>query len=277
MNTVGEHLLISLMQFKIINGLIIKLLPNHYQYRPGSKRFSKINGIAFELEISNWNDWEVYFHAHDKSMNELLSICCKDEYIIDVGANIGYVLMNIALRVGDDGMVFGFEPHPMAFSKLVKNIKLNDLKNVHFEQLAIGNSIGKIVPYTVNELNLGMNKVRQSFTGSNDDVVLTTLDKYCDDNNVSKVDLIKIDVEGYEMKVLEGAEHILQKFRPKLFIEISGENLAEQNSSPLNVIEFLSSRDYTIIRADNNVVVTSSYKLEPDCHFNIICIPTKIV
>lgn len=271
-----EKHLIRLMEKSSSHPLILGLLPSNYLYPPRSIRKAFEKNIQFELDIHNWNDWEVYFRAYPKVLDKLLQLCKPGNAIIDVGSNIGYVLMNMAKIAGSEGKVFGFEPCTETFAKLQRNLELNYFSNVKITQAALGNVAGKAISYQVRNSNLGMNKIRLvSNESTSNTVPVLTLDSFCERERLTHVDVIKIDVEGYEQNVLEGSRNVLRKFKPHLFIELSCQNLNEQNSSPEKMLQILYAEGYTIKRAIDDMIITPAHTFEKNCHFDIIAVPSR--
>ena len=276
MRPMFENHLIRLMEKSSRNPLIVGILPSNYLYPPHSIRKTCDRNIEFELDLHNWNDWEVYFRAHPKVINKLFQLCKPRNVIIDVGCNIGYVLMNMAKIAGPEGKVFGFEPSPETFAKLQRNLEINHFNNITVTHAALGNVPGKAVSYPVRDSNLGMNKIRLVSNEDLPDVVpVFTLDSFCEAEKLTRVDVIKIDVEGYELNVLKGSLTTLRKFRPYLFIEISCQNLSYQNSSPEKLLELLRAEGYIIQRAIDGRIIMPSHVLEKDCHFDILAVPSQ--
>jgi FkbM family methyltransferase len=141
--------------------------------------------------------------------------------IIDVGANTG-VFSLLACAANQNCCVVSFEPVPRIFDRLAHNIKLNGWENrCQVRSEAVSNITGctKLhVPYGILPTSASLNI--QGFRGLSGyllDVPVVTLDKLCLENG--KVDLVKIDVEGFEDKVLEGMQRILARFAPTIIIE----------------------------------------------------------
>ena len=99
---------------------------------------------------------------------------------------------------------------------------------------------------------------------------MTTVDDYCKENGIVKVDLVKIDTEGYELRVLKGATRLLQDSKPTLYIEVNDDNLREQGDSALAIIEFLSSLGYDRIFNTYTGEIVSANNNFSGCHFDII-------
>ncbi len=132
--------------------------------------------------------------------------------VVDVGANIGYYMLYLARRVGATGAVCCLEPEPENFVELARNVERNGLTNVRALPVAAGAADGEA------SLLPGINGVIESERESAGSltVPLRSLDSLLP----GPVDLLKIDVEGYEGHVLAGAAGLLARCRPALFVEI---------------------------------------------------------
>ena len=135
----------------------------------------------------------------------------KGDIVIDIGANIGYYTLIFAKLVGQDGKVFAFEPEPLNFNILTKNIELNGYENVIVEQKAVSDKNGKTRLY-ISDLTSGMHRIYQSKYCKNFiDVNLIKLDDYFSKTSfIDEINFLKIDVEGAEFGVLNGISNILQ-------------------------------------------------------------------
>lgn len=151
--------------------------------------------------------------------------------VIDVGAHVGTHTLGFSKAVGYLGRVIAFEPQPKLFRELVMNMTLNGATNIEFYWAGAGNSNGQIelspMPET-NEGGIGL------WGGSGKFVDLLTLDSL----QLGNVSLIKIDVEGMENSVLDGAKQLILKNRPTIFIEIfGGVDLQRANPEQRQVIQ----------------------------------------
>jgi hypothetical protein len=88
----------------------------------------------------------------------------------------------------------------------------------------------------------------------------------------SKIDLVKVDIEGYEYEWLLGAEKTLSKYKPTLFIELDDNNLKQQNSSALLLVVKLKEFGYTIF--DDRIDISNQVDFD-NCHFDISCFYNK--
>lgn len=158
----------------------------------------------------------------------------QDDTILDVGANIGSHTIFFAKKAFR-GMVIAFEPQRLSFQMLCTNVTLNALTNVHTHQIALGDykgliSVPLISPYS--KFNFGGLRLENYIEGEQTPLL------EIDSMDFNRVNLIKLDVERMEVKVLKGAQRTIKKFRPILYIE--NNSISE---SP-EIMEILYSLDY---------------------------------
>jgi hypothetical protein len=122
-----------------------------------------------------------------------------------------------------------------------------------------------------NAHNRGENKI-QPKSKLKPNVQIKRMDDFIREENITSVDFIKIDVEGFEYNVLKGGEQTIKEFRPVLFVEVNDKNLEYQGSSVTDLILFLEKYYRNIIRADNLVPVNSTMQFK-NVHFDIIALP----
>lgn len=148
--------------------------------------------------------------------------------ILDIGAHIGTHTINLA-KCLNNGVVYAFEPQPKIFRELYYNLLLNNVQNVKLFNSAVGSENGKI------ELSplCGDNEGGSGCYGSSGIFAdLLTIDSL----NLNNVSLIKIDVEGMEDKVLEGAKETILRNKPIIFIEFTGYNLSQCDENSRKIL-----------------------------------------
>lgn len=146
---------------------------------------------------------------------------------IDVGANIG--LYSLALSVlAPGGKVYAFEPSPDAFGNLQKNLAQNKVTNVKVSQLALGDSTDSVRFHEIPFFTAGSFTVDDSCFLTSEmlgstyfEAPCTTLDEFVKSEGIDHLDLIKVDVEGGEMSVIEGALQTIEEHRPLVVLEFS--------------------------------------------------------
>jgi len=174
-----------------------------------------------KTKIGNLNFW---YRSDDKFIGQRIALGKYEKYeaailmsqinsnsvCVDVGANIGYYALLMALKAKK---VYAIEPDKDCFEILKKNVKENNLKNVVL--LNIGASDKKEKKYLMrDEKNQGNSKINDK----NGETILTrTLDNML--INEQKISLIKVDTQGWETQVIEGTKKIIKRDRPTLFLE----------------------------------------------------------
>lgn len=264
-----ESLLAAKTRNKLPNSLICKFVPNPYQYSPGSYRKVYQNQLTLQVDISDYIGHYLYFGFLDQGIVNLFSLCKENYNIIDVGTNIGWVALNFA-RLSKTGKVIGFEPDPLNYDVCKDNIDRNSLPNLIVLPFGLGETSVRVNMEVRTPNNRGGNRIApQKKSGS----VIVHIKKLDDINEVSAlsvVNLMKLDVEGYELKVLRGSINTLKKHKPTLFIEVDDDNLIDQGDSAKELILFLHSNGYnSILNAETNEEIASSADFS-QCHFDII-------
>jgi FkbM family methyltransferase len=167
--------------------------------------------------------------------------------VVDAGANEGIFTLMAARLVGPDGSVHAFEPSPRDRDRLAANISANRLTNVVVHAVALGRAEGKAVLQVSGSDRPGHNTLG-GFAYADDhaaysvDVEVTRLDQL----ELTRLDLVKIDVEGSETAVLQGARESLTKFRPIVVVEAMESTLQQQGSSVAELLDVLHELDYEV-------------------------------
>lgn len=163
----------------------------------------------------------------------------KGQVVFDLGAHIGIYAIKASKEVGQDGIIVAIEPHPTNFEFLRKNLELNECRNVLPINTAVASSCGKAA------LFLGASGVSHStaLRRSDDSILVNsiTIDQLMKQLKLTRIELIKINVEGATQEVLRGAEETLKVHKPKIIAAIGHYPTEEKD-----VIQFLSDRDFLI-------------------------------
>ena len=186
----------------------------------------------------------------DKSFQLSHSFIQPGDTVIDIGANIGLWLLSVVGRAGPTADIHAFEPVPANFDRLTSNLDLNRLKGVKCCRLALSDHCGTTTFYAASNGNSGGAALtRRSGIDQPITTNLETLDNYCAEQNIERVDFIKIDVEGGELLVFQGGKKLLSSEEaPILFFEVSKPLSASFDSSPLRVKSLLNSYGYQFFR-----------------------------
>ena len=210
---------------------------------------SKINGYDL-LVLANEDVGRLIHYVKSYEPAEtryLLSIINKDSICLDIGANIGYFTMLMA-KAASSGQVHAFEPVALNLSLLKSSVELNQLTNVFINQFAVGDVVGEVsFSQSVDGAYSSMQDTGRKPSTRTIKVPVLTLDGYLDDNNINRVDVMKVDVEGAEGLVLAGASKLLAdlKRRPGVvFLELYDQNLNVFGTSVSEIIEKMFDYGY---------------------------------
>jgi len=180
--------------------------------------------------------------------------------VVDAGANIGLYSLIASKIIGNNGRVFSFEPSKETFQRLKKNIELNRTKNVKIVNCGLGDSIDQelmlrqdlgyddaeryIVPFEHN-INPELSNVKD--LSISEKVKIDTLDNFCVKNNIEQINLLKIDTEGFEFYILNGAKCILEKSENLVILmECTELGTRRANTSQESVFKILTNLGFKI-------------------------------
>jgi FkbM family methyltransferase len=208
------------------------------RFKPYLKR-KNVEGVVFDFWIGDMDGRDWYdLHCSDPVWTEMRFI---RDYLIrpgdvafDCGAHHGCTTIVLSSWVGNSGQVVAFEPLPRNCKIIQRNIEINGLKNVVLEEKAVGTERGRIRVSCLSNSSVML-------SGKGVEVEATRLDDYEHLNPT----FLKVDVEGFEVQVLRGAQKILSR-RPKLAIEIHTEHLPKYQSSVEDLFRLIDAGRYKL-------------------------------
>ena len=169
-------------------------------------------------------------HNEIRLLGRVLSYCDDNRHVVDIGANIGSFALALSKLVGEGGKVHAFEPQRIIFNMLAGSVALNSMMNVYCYNMAVGNREDRIeIPqfdYRGPQMSYGsiefgpdqrqpLDQKRKHDAEKQEFVPLTTLDRF----EFARLDMLKVDAEGMEMEILDGADQTIRRCRPIVFIE----------------------------------------------------------
>jgi FkbM family methyltransferase len=195
---------------------------------------ANIDGVRFSLELGELIDLALYLGSFEPTVvNAIKRFCQPSMVVFDIGANIGAHGLRLGCIVGNKGRVYAFEPTTIAFTKLERNLALNRQLNVSAFRLALSDETQtrRTMSFRSSWRTDGSQK------DSTCEVDFVRLDDWARTNNVSHVDLIKLDVDGNEFGVLSGGRELLKRCQPTFLMEMVGPHFADPARNPLLFLE----------------------------------------
>jgi FkbM family methyltransferase len=192
------------------------------------------NGIAVldgDTHISSWVELEGRLDHDQNSLPIILEHINEGDVVVDAGAFIGDHTIAYLEKVKAAGCVFAFEPNPKAFQCLIHNCPMAKAFNYGLCSHA-GEAFLELCE------NVGASSIGEVGKA----IKLMCLDEL----NLDRLDFIKLDVEGYELKALRGAEGLIDTYRPTMWIEINKGALEKQGAIPKDIFTFLLDYGYEI-------------------------------
>jgi FkbM family methyltransferase len=234
-----------------------------------------INGVVYDLDLGELIDGDMYLKGtfEADTTDAIKALARPGHVILDIGANIGCHTFLLATLAGPSGSVIAFEPIGWAFRKLTRNLTLNPaIKNVILEQLAISSqpASGQVVNFRASWRPFDRSDGKFTET-----VDVTTVDEYVKSRGSARVDFIKIDVDGFEFKVICGARSTLLRDRPALVMEFGNYTLAAVGDTLQSLAELLMGIGYLIFHETKHQPFSTWQEIAAsisDKTINVVCI-----
>lgn len=205
------------------------------------------------LNPSDWVDRYLFIEGEYEAANLqiLKSVCKPGSVVIDLGANVGWFTLAAANIAGPTGAVFSFEPAPEIFTRLSRNVALNQNQtraSITLINKAVGETNGNIPFYESTGGNSGLSSMRNINTSCREPITVPViaLDEML--GSLPPVTLIKLDIEGAEMKALHGMRELIARDKPMLMIELTDKFLREMGSSAEELCRLITVQGYAIHR-----------------------------
>ncbi len=190
-------------------------------------------------------------HVYEMDVEKAIrNILGKGDVFIDIGANVGYFSVIASRIIGKSGKVYAFEAIPKICGLLSESIAINDIKNIMLFNNAVYSEKNKVLFHCMK------NSAFSHISGDNtsDNAIETdsiTLDSML--HKLGKVDVMKIDVEGAEMNVLLGGEKLIDRYKPRIVMEVQDWSLQRFNYNSKDIISFLGKLGYKVYDLKGNL------------------------
>ena len=214
-------------------------------------QFTWYDGIKLILPLGNDQSRQIFIGGCTEP-NEfafLDKILKPGSVFIDAGANDGLYSLFASRRAGDTGTVWAFEPSEREFGRLSEHIRINGFKNIRPSPMALSNFDGTGRLSIANHEHAGLNTLGEFIHPGitlirKETVEVSTLDRFVQEHALQRVDAMKLDVEGEEGPLLEGARSVLENMRPVILFEFSSSQPAAKNDRVLNLLRSLEYEVY---------------------------------
>ena len=212
-------------------------------------------GITWSLDLSEGIDFSIWLLGafERRTVAAYSRLIPPGAVVLDIGANIGAHTLPLAQLVGPAGSVHAFEPVAWALDKLKVSLALNQRlqPRVVAHQALLSDHQDHPVPSAIYaswplKLTPDAHPTLRARTLSTEGARATTLDAFADEARLSRLDFIKLDVDGGECRVLRGGMRTLRRFRPALIVELSSYVLQEAGESLGVLLDLLGDAGYDL-------------------------------
>ncbi len=208
----------------------------------GKYKFQTIEndkGISTELQI---------YQSHEPLTTHLMIKELKQNMVcVDLGSNIGYYAVIESNIIGESGKIFAIEPSPVNFPILKLNLENQKKNNFSVYNIAIGDKNENMEFIISSKSNWSKIRMNDEKINPKDKIIkipVKTLDSFVKENNIKKIDILRMDVEGFEYNIILGANRVLEKFKPKIFVEIHKMYLGKEKT--YKIFSDLKNKGYEI-------------------------------
>jgi FkbM family methyltransferase len=207
-----------------------------------------LSGVGcLTLDLGIEMQQHIYWAGLSRDDARIVRLACAvlpaDGVFLDVGANVGIHTLAVAQHLAGGGAVLAFEPHPVNYRMLVHNVLQNRMRHVAAENLGLAEAPALLTGTACAD---GGNWSLASRGDYRFEVHLVRLDDYLQDHPLPRVDLMKIDVEGAEVRVLRGARETIKRFHPLIVFEVCPAWLTKMGTDPSELFAELHGHGYTI-------------------------------
>lgn len=207
-----------------------------------------VNGCEVRCDLRQYVDRHIFFIGlyEPVELYLLMQLLEPGHTVVDGGANVGLYSIMMSTAVGQGGSVHAFEPVPATHAMLGDNIGRNRLANVTVSNAALSDQPGVVsLGLAADKVgNDGAFGVGHQAPVSAVDVTTITLDEYAVGHHLSRIDFVKLDVEGSELRALRGMGEILQRDEPMLLVEICQSTARRAGFEVNDILDLLGPLGY---------------------------------
>ncbi len=210
--------------------------------------------ICMQIDPTDWMDRAFYLGAYEPHLVELIATTVRPgDVCFDVGAQKGFITLHLAKAVGPGGRVIAFEPDPRAMEVLTSNVQRNGYRQVSLQAYAVGDCDSRCAFGLSRQLGWSSrfpNDMAKPTVESTISVQTRSLDDIVKEMGIApqthRLSFIKIDAEGSEPLILQGARETLERFRPTVHVEVNKPSLRAGGYSAASVEALLRPLGYQL-------------------------------
>lgn len=214
-------------------------------------------GILYRVDLTKTIDFGIFRGGWEPTTIKFLKeILTPGATVIEVGANIGAHSLLIASTIGKNGTLWAIEPTLFANKKLKENISLNtQINNINIIETLISNNCSDLVDISINS-DWSLNGAQSPEVFANKPVI--TIDVLVSTNSINALNLLKVDVDGFDLKVLQGARDTLKNLKPIIYCELCEYALNANGDSIDGIFDLLEGLGYKCFSEVDRSPITAS-------------------
>lgn len=211
---------------------------------------STIHDVFLIIDPKDDIGHEIYYYGEyePKTLWFLKNFIIEGDVFLDIGAYIGDISCIASKYVGKKGIVYAFEPVPHHYKTFLNNINLNNINNIIIYNIALSDKKGKSYIYIRDIDNRGADSLVQTNKDIKTNILveIDTIDSLLKSKKILIPDILKIDVEGFELNVLKGSYKLLKEYAPILIVEYN-EYIPQKEGKPKDILSYIKNiHDYKI-------------------------------
>lgn len=216
--------------------------------------------LKMEVELAGHMGSQIFWYGSYSrhQLRVLDSILRPGMMVVDAGANAGEITLFCAKRVGSSGRVLSFEPLKRIADRLERNVGLNGFDQVEVVRMGLSDMPGEAALYDTEgqfadgSTHEGLSTIFPTGVRAREvqRIALTTLDRLLEEGRFDRLDVLKVDVEGAELAVLQGARDVLKRFRPWVIVEVQELTSGAASYQPRDILRLLGELGYRFFRID---------------------------
>lgn len=235
-------------------------------------------GLRYQLDLHEGIDFSIFITGkYEPAIQKAFAVNVQPgDVVLDIGANVGAHAMILAELTGKTGMVYAFEPTDWAYQKMVRNLFLNPQLKVMPIHAALTDPNGSPIPETISsswDLTLPLreaNPLDAGYARSTSGCSQYSLDQWVQNTGIEKVNVIKLDVDGFETRVLRGAVETLRKFKPRIICEWAPHHFQNPKEPFQEMIHILVRVGYEFYSLDGKKITESAEEIERAIPFGVL-------